>query len=177
VPHLTIAEALYYRGQPVRRLIEFCLALVALMLLAYAHAQPADQARPTDDSLRLYAVDIWQDPPQSWGPGRGVLGKGLVITAAHVVTPVAHTKPHVRIVGMPARKGYQGGRFQPRGSDTFVHRRAEIAHLSADAPHAALRQQAVAGGTRHRRDSRRIGALTLCCPRCFPPITKRDFPR
>jgi hypothetical protein len=34
-------------------------------------------------SLRLYAVDIWQDPPQSWGPGRGVyLGKGLVLTAA-----------------------------------------------------------------------------------------------
>jgi hypothetical protein len=95
----------------VRRLIEFCLALVALMLLAYAHAQPADQARPTDDSLRLYAVDIWQDPPQSWGPGRGVyLGKGLVITAAHVVTPVAHTKPHVRIAGMdlPARAIREG---------------------------------------------------------------------
>ena len=44
------------------------------------------QADPTDDSLRIYAVNIWQDPPQSWGPGRGVyLGKGLVITAAHVV--------------------------------------------------------------------------------------------
>ena len=33
--------------------------------------------------MRIYAVDIWQDPPQSWGPGRGVyLGSGLVITAA-----------------------------------------------------------------------------------------------
>ena len=48
------------------------------MLLGYAHAQPTDHAQPvklagpTDDSLRLYAVDIWQDPPQSWGPGRGV---------------------------------------------------------------------------------------------------------
>jgi len=53
------------------------------------HAQPTDQpinlARAADDSLRIYAVDIWQDPPQSWGPGRGVyLGKGLVLTAAHV---------------------------------------------------------------------------------------------
>jgi hypothetical protein len=80
-----------YQGQPVRRAIEVCLPVVALMLLGYAHAQP------TDNSLRIYAVDIWQDPPQSWGPGRGVyLGKGLVITAAHVVTPVARTKPRVR---------------------------------------------------------------------------------
>jgi len=54
------------------------------------------QAQPTDDSLRIYAVDIWQDPPQSWGP----LGKGLVITAAHVVGSVAQTKPRVHIAGM-----------------------------------------------------------------------------
>jgi hypothetical protein len=104
---------LFTEGQPVRRAIEFCLAVVALMLLGFAHAQttdhaqPADhiqstdQARPTDDSLRLYAVDIWQDPPQSWGPGRGVyLGKGLVLTAAHVVGSTAHTKPRVHIAGM-----------------------------------------------------------------------------
>jgi hypothetical protein len=58
-------------------------------------------AQSTDDSLRLYAVDIWQDPPQSWGPGRGVyLGKGLVITAAHVVGLTRQTKPSVRIAGM-----------------------------------------------------------------------------
>jgi hypothetical protein len=70
-------------------------ATAALASFGFAHAQP------TDDSLRLYAVDIWQDPPQSWGPGRGVyLGKGLVITAAHVVTPVARTKPRVHIAGM-----------------------------------------------------------------------------
>jgi hypothetical protein len=35
------------------------------------------------------------------GPGRGVyLGKGIIITAAHVVTPVARTKPNVRVAGM-----------------------------------------------------------------------------
>jgi Trypsin-like peptidase domain len=73
----------------------FCLAAASLLSLGFAHADPAD------DSLRLYAVDIWQDPPQSWGPGRGVyLGSGLVITAAHVVTPVARTKPNVRIADM-----------------------------------------------------------------------------
>jgi Trypsin-like peptidase domain len=73
----------------------FCLAAASLLSLGFAHADPAD------DSLRLYAVDIWQDPPQSWGPGRGVyLGSGLVITAAHVVTPVARTKPNVRIANM-----------------------------------------------------------------------------
>jgi hypothetical protein len=83
------------------------------MLLGYAHAQPTDHASPadhappinhaqsTDDSLRIYAVDIWQNPPQSWGPGRGVyLGKGLILTAAHVVTPVYRTKPIVHIAGM-----------------------------------------------------------------------------
>jgi hypothetical protein len=73
--------ATFYRGQPVRRAIEFCLAVVAaLMLLADAHAQLTDPAQTTDDSLRIYAVDIWQDPPQSWGPGRAVyLGKGLFL--------------------------------------------------------------------------------------------------
>jgi hypothetical protein len=95
----------------VRRAIELCLAAVALMPLGYARAQFIDRAQPTDDSLRIYAVDIWQNPPQSWGPGRGVyLGRGLVITAAHVVTPVAHTKPSVRMAGMdlPAKAIREG---------------------------------------------------------------------
>src|SRR5262249_26269260 len=60
--------------------IGLCLAATSLLALSLAHADPAD------DSLRLYAADIWHDPPQSWGPGRGVyLGNGLVLTAAHVV--------------------------------------------------------------------------------------------
>jgi hypothetical protein len=71
----------------VRRAIEFCLAVVALMLLGYAHAQP------TDDSLRVYAVNI--------GTNYGVyLGKGLVITAAHVVGRASQTMPSVGIAGM-----------------------------------------------------------------------------
>jgi len=75
--------------------IGLVLAIAALASLGIAHAQP------TDDSLRIYAVDIWQDRPQSWGPGRGVyLGKGLVITAAHVVGSADHTKPRVQIAGM-----------------------------------------------------------------------------
>ena len=72
-----------------------CFAASTLAAVGGAHAQS------TDDSLRIYAVDIWQDPPQSWGPGRGVyLGKGLVLTAAHVVGSAAHTKPRVHIAGM-----------------------------------------------------------------------------
>ena len=84
--------------------IGFCLQRQWRLPSGDAHAQS------TDDSLRLYAVDIWQDPPQSWGPGRGVyLGNGLVITVAHVVAPVARTRPNVRIAGMdllrkPSRK-------------------------------------------------------------------------
>ena len=54
-----------------------------------------------------------RDPPQSW-TGYGVyLGKGLVITAAHVVGSAAHTKPSVRIAGMdlPA-KAIREGSFE-----------------------------------------------------------------
>jgi S1-C subfamily serine protease len=87
----------------VFRVTEFCLAVAGWMLLGYAHAQPADHAQTTDDSLRLYAVNIVQDPPQPW-TGYGIyLGKGLVITAAHVVGSAAQTKPFVRIAGMDLR--------------------------------------------------------------------------
>jgi hypothetical protein len=56
----------------VRFTIGLVLVTAALAALGFAHAQ-----QPTDDSLRIYAVNIWQDPPQSGGPGRGVyLGKG-----------------------------------------------------------------------------------------------------
>src|SRR5215471_4772181 len=47
----------------LRFTIGLVLATAALASLGFAHAQP------TDDSLRIYAVDIWQDPPQSWGHG------------------------------------------------------------------------------------------------------------
>ena len=90
-----------HRHEPARNLavslgFGFCLAAVSIL------ASSGDtHAQSTDDSLRLYAVDIWQDPPQSWGPGRGVyLGSGLVITAAHVVGLTRQTKPSVRIAGM-----------------------------------------------------------------------------
>jgi S1-C subfamily serine protease len=54
------------------------------------------QEEPTDDSLRIYAVNIIHDPPQDW-TGYGVyLGRGLVITAAHVVGSAWQTKPSVR---------------------------------------------------------------------------------
>jgi S1-C subfamily serine protease len=71
-----------------------CFAAATLAAVGGAHAQS------TDDSLRIYAVNIIQDPPQDW-TGYGIyLGKGLVITAAHVVGLAAQTKPSVRIAGM-----------------------------------------------------------------------------
>jgi hypothetical protein len=73
--------------------IEFCLAAAALMLLGDAHAQLTDHAQPTDDSLRVYAVNV--------GTKYGVyLGKGLIITAAHVVGPASYAKPIVHIADM-----------------------------------------------------------------------------
>jgi Trypsin-like peptidase domain len=80
----------------LRFAIRFCLAAATLLPLGFAHAQ----TDPADDSLRLYAVNIVQDPPQPW-TGYGIyLGKGLVLTAAHVVGSAAHTKPRVHIAGM-----------------------------------------------------------------------------
>jgi len=46
----------------LRFMIGLVLATAALASRGFVHAQP------TDDSLRIYAVDIWQDPPQSWVP-------------------------------------------------------------------------------------------------------------
>jgi hypothetical protein len=72
---------------------ELCLAVAALMLLRHAHALPTDHPQSTDDSLRVYAVNI--------GTLYGVyLGKGLIITAAHVVGPASYTKPIVHIADM-----------------------------------------------------------------------------
>jgi len=60
------------------------------------------QAEPSDNSLRVYAVHILQEPVQ-WPNGDGIngagiyLGKGLVITAAHVVKS---NTPGVRMAGL-----------------------------------------------------------------------------
>jgi hypothetical protein len=88
----------------LRFTIGLVLATAALASLGFAHAQP------TDDSLRIYAVDILHDPPQPW-TGYGIyLGRGLVITAAHVVGSASHTNPIVRIAGMdlPAKAIKEG---------------------------------------------------------------------
>src|SRR5262249_3301845 len=52
------------------------------------------------ETLRAYAVNIIRDPPQEW-TGYGIyLGRGLIITAAHVVGSAARTKPTVRIADL-----------------------------------------------------------------------------
>src|SRR5438874_2785544 len=77
----------------VRRVTELCLAVAALMLLGHVHAQPTARAQPTDDSLRVYAVNI--------GTNYGIyLGKGLIITAAHVLGSESQPEHIVRIAGM-----------------------------------------------------------------------------
>jgi hypothetical protein len=78
----------------VRVAIRLCLAAMVLAPLGGAHAQS------TDDSLRVYAVNVIRHPTEPW-TGYGVyLGKGLVITAAHVVGWASRTKPSVRIAGL-----------------------------------------------------------------------------
>jgi len=56
-------------------------------------------AQDPDESLRLYAVHINRTPQQAW-TGYGVyLGRGLVITAAHVIGWAFWNKPRVEIAG------------------------------------------------------------------------------
>jgi hypothetical protein len=82
------------RAPKMRYVIGYLIA--AAMLLPLGRHEPD----PADDSLRLYAVDIVQNPAQSW-TGRGVyLGKGLVITAAHVVGSAQRTQPNVRVANL-----------------------------------------------------------------------------
>ena len=88
----------------LRFAIGLILATAGLASLGFA------QAQSTDDSLRIYAVDILHEPPQSW-TGYGVyLGRGLVITAAHVVGSASQTNPVVRIAGLdlPAKAIKEG---------------------------------------------------------------------
>jgi len=81
----------------VRIAIWFLVAMTVSMPPSFA------QEEPTDGSLRIYAVNIIHDPPQSW-TGYGVyLGSGLVLTAAHVVGSAARTRPSVRIAGLVLR--------------------------------------------------------------------------
>ena len=68
----------------------------AIFLLLLASPGWTDNA---DDSLRAYAVNVHRTPLQPW-PGYGIfLGKGMFITAAHVVGRAWMTRPKVVIAG------------------------------------------------------------------------------
>ena len=70
--------------------------LLGAALLPLVCAGPL-QAENPDNSLLVYAVGIHRTPTQSW-PGAGIyLGKGLFITAAHVVGSAWYTRPKVVI--------------------------------------------------------------------------------
>jgi hypothetical protein len=57
-------------------------------------------AAPQDESLLAYAVNVHRTPMQTWGPGYGIyLGRGLFITAAHVVGRGWLTRPKIAING------------------------------------------------------------------------------
>ena len=78
----------------MRFVMPLCFGVIAAAALA-GPARPQD----ADDSLRLYAVHIDRAPKQSW-TGLGVyLGRGIVITAAHVAGLGFWRKPRVEIAG------------------------------------------------------------------------------
>ena len=80
--------------------VKFLRSLVYFgwLIVAAAIALPA-LAQSPDNSLTRYAVNINRTPQQPW-PGYGIyLGRGLVITAAHVVGHASQTNPKVLIAG------------------------------------------------------------------------------
>ena len=77
--------------------VSICIELIAVTAVgASVRAQAADSP---DDSFKIYAVHIDRTPKQSW-IGQGVyLGRGLVITAAHVAGLWFWRWPRVEIGG------------------------------------------------------------------------------
>jgi hypothetical protein len=62
--------------------------------------QTTASAGVLEDSLPELAVNVHQTPMQSWGPGYGIyLGRGVFITAAHVVGHAWLTRPKISIRG------------------------------------------------------------------------------
>jgi hypothetical protein len=84
----------------MRSAVYFGCVIVAVTVLSVP-----TQAQTPDDSLTIYAVNILRTPKQPW-PGYGIyLGRGLVLTAAHVVGHAWETRPRVLIAGreLPAQ--------------------------------------------------------------------------
>ena len=88
--------------------------LLLCCILLPAHAQVQNANTGALDGLRLHATNVFRNPKQPW-PGYGIyLGRGLVITAAHVVGRVGLANPSVAIAGReltaePVRQGdFQG---------------------------------------------------------------------
>jgi hypothetical protein len=81
-----------------RSLLSSCLLLAGLAPDCINLAWSAN-VESWDNALLVYAVNIHRTPVQSW-PGNGIyLGKGLFITAAHVVGAGWWTRPKVVIEG------------------------------------------------------------------------------
>jgi hypothetical protein len=77
-------------------------ALFGFIIVLAGHISAPVQAQTTDDSLRVYAVNIVKTPPFSnQFTGYGIyLGQGIIITAAHVVGHwTFFTRPRVLIAG------------------------------------------------------------------------------
>jgi hypothetical protein len=71
--------------------------LGALILIVSPLPCPAE---PPDEALLAYAVNVHRTPMQTWGPGYGIyLGRGVFITAAHVVGRSWWTRPKIAIRG------------------------------------------------------------------------------
>jgi hypothetical protein len=89
------------RGGKVTRICRWPRIISALLLSGASGAFELGCAQATTanefDALGLYAVNVFRTPKQPW-PGYGIyIGRGLVITAAHVLGHVGSANPTVLV--------------------------------------------------------------------------------
>jgi hypothetical protein len=81
----------------VKSVVKLSLLLAAFILIV--DPLPCAAESP-DETLLAYAVNVHRTPMQTWGPGYGIyLGRGVFITAAHVVGRSWWTRPKIAIGG------------------------------------------------------------------------------
>jgi hypothetical protein len=84
--------------------------VTGVCIIVTIFAARSAQAEPADNALKIYSVQMLQGSPQFIGGAGIYLGKGLVITAAHVAGP---NHPGVRIDDLNvSAKMVKGGTFE-----------------------------------------------------------------
>ena len=133
------------------------VVLLLCCVLLPAHAQVQNANTGELDGLRPHATNLFRNPKQPW-PGYGIyLGRGLVITAAHVVGRVGLANPSVGIAGQRPFQPVEDKVTSRGGFDAAANRSVRASGADRIGCRAALR------GPACRRRGRGHGDAGNCC--------------